>query len=72
MLRPLIYGLVASACWFIYQDVSAYYGVETFDKPFIEHVQRKVEERKAKAALEQFAQEASQAAIECSRDKTCT
>ncbi|PIW61846.1 hypothetical protein [Shewanella sp. CG12_big_fil_rev_8_21_14_0_65_47_15] len=71
MLRPLIFGVVAAASWFIYQDVSAYFGVETIDKSFIATVEHKVEERKAKAASEQYAQQAKINVADCNITKTC-
>ncbi|WP_275679581.1 hypothetical protein [Shewanella cutis] len=43
MLRLLTYCLVAFGAWFIYQDASEYFGMETFDKALAEDVQHKVE-----------------------------
>lgn len=73
MLRLLTYGLVAFGAWFIYQDASEYFGMETFDKALAEDVQHKVEARKAKAAAEQYSQQLKQqAAADCQATKTCT
>lgn len=72
MLRPLIFALVASALWLVYQDVSAYMGVETLDKPFVETLQNKVDERKAKAAREQYAKQAmAKSTTDCTVTETC-
>lgn len=73
MLRLMTYGIVAFASWFIYQDVSDHFGMETFDKVLVKNVQHKVEARKAKAAAEQYAQQLkSQAAVDCQTTNACT
>ena len=73
MLRLVTYSLVAFVSWFIYQDVSAHFGVETFDRALVENVQQKVEARKAKALQQQYAQQAmQQTATDCQMTKTCT
>lgn len=71
MLRFVIYSLLICASWLVYQDVAAYYDIETIDKTITKDIQAKVEARKVKANQAKAYEQAMVKENRCQQGSVC-